>query len=134
MPASSFGCPVLPRVHAMKLEPVFLVAPKVSAGSVPTRRAFIFAGAAFLGGAVFGTACGYSLGAAAGPTPSPSEPAAPASTGDAKLDELRRLAVTAPIEELVAEHLDFVWWRERHYPNDAVLWQGVSRLAREVLR
>jgi hypothetical protein len=118
----------------MKLEPVFLVAPKVSAGSVSTRRAFLFAGAAFVGGAVLGTACGYSLGAATGSAPAPNEPPEPAKTGNNELDELRRLAVSAPIDELVDKHVPFMRLRDRNYQTDSVLWKGVGRLAEEALQ
>jgi hypothetical protein len=120
----------------MKLEPVFLVTPKLPSGSVPTRRAFLFAGAAFFGGAVLGTACGYSMGAAAAGPQAPVDPAQPIDppkTGNAELDELRRLAVVAPIEELVERHPLFLMLRDRHYRDDEILWRGVGRLARKAI-
>jgi hypothetical protein len=123
----------------MKLEPVFLLAPKLPAGSVPTRRAFLCAGAAFFGGAVLGTACGYSLGAASPTNSGPNDPAQlgapiePPKTGNAELDDLRRLAVVAPIEELVARSRYFLMARDITYRDDDVLWRGVARLANEAL-
>lgn len=117
----------------MKLAPVFLVAPKPPTGSVPTRRAFLFAGAAFLGGAVLGTACGYSLGAAANTPSAPAEPPEPPSTGNRELDELRRLAIKAPIDELVGQQKMFLLMVTQTYRRDHVLWQGVARLAEELL-
>lgn len=118
----------------MKLEPVFLVSPKVPVASVPTRRAFLFAGAAFFGGAVLGTACGYTLGTSVATAHLPAEPPQPAKTGNAELDELRRLAVSAPIEELVNMYGKFMWLRDLNYVTDEVLWKGVGRLADEALK
>jgi hypothetical protein len=114
----------------MKLEPVFLVAPKPKPPSMPTRRAFLLAGATFTLGAVTGGACGYSIGAAAAVPPAAEE--IPPS-GDVELDELRRLAVKAPIEELVERRLTFTNSVFKDYPTDELLWRGVGRLCDAVL-
>ena len=117
----------------MKLDPV-LLAPQKLPASMPTRRAFLGMGLAFTAGGAIGAACGYSMGASAVPQPSgppPEEELKP--SGDADLDELRRLAVKAPIEELVEKNLLFFVMLDRTYRTDPVLWKGVARLCSEVL-
>jgi hypothetical protein len=42
----------------MRLDPIYLVAPKPNPPSMPTRRAFLVAGATFTLGAAVGGACG----------------------------------------------------------------------------
>jgi len=115
----------------MRLDAVFLVAPKPKPPSIPTRRAFLIAGGMFATGAVLGGACGYSIGAAAGSGPAAAPGAEPdlVPSGDVELDELRRLAVKAPIEELVERGLLFLSMRVESYKTDAVLWRGVDRLS-----
>lgn len=128
----------------MRLEPVFLVAPKPKPPSITQRRAFLLAGATFFVGLASGGACGYSLGASGSSVPSSpvgeqsgtlgaeqrlAEGTVLTPTGDTDLDELRRLAVTAPIEELVSRGPLFMHVREAQYPQDRVLWQGVGRMA-----
>lgn len=109
----------------MKLEPVYLVAPRPKPPSMPTRRAFLFMGVAFAGGSIVGAACGYSIGSASGSDELPL-------TGDPDLDEWRRLAVKAPLKELVRLRHEFMVALDRDYPEDAVLWQGLNRLAAAV--
>ncbi len=116
----------------MKIDPVFLVAPAAPPPTVPTRRAFLLAGGAFAFGSMVGGACGYSIGAAKRePVEAAGEKADGelGSSGDAQLDELRRLAVKAPIEEFVAKWNP--WWGEFDftYTSDPILWQGLNRLA-----
>jgi hypothetical protein len=113
----------------MKLEPVYVVAQQRTQPSMPTRRAFLLAGATFTLGAAAGGACGYSLGAAGGQPESarPGEEELPPS-GDRELDELRRLAVRAPLAELIEKRLDFTFQTLRYYARDPVLWRGVGRL------
>lgn len=118
----------------MRLEPVYLLAPKKQP---PTRRAFLVFAGGFAGGALLGGACGYSLGTMSAASPVPSSAGGPdsaksddlPSSGDARLDALRRLAVKAPIEELVGVWAD--WWGEFdfNYGKDPILWQGLDRLA-----
>jgi len=95
------------------------------ASSVPTRRAFVIAGATFVMGAALGGTSGYSL-AARGNVP----PTGPDEThcGDEELEELRRLAVKAPMEELIERRLNFTYSTFHDYPKDPVLWQGIERL------
>jgi len=120
----------------MKLDAVFLVAPKPKPPSIPTRRAFLIAGGMFATGAMLGGACGYSIGAAVAPGPAvePGKEPEPdlVPSGDVELDELRRLAVKAPIEELVERASRFLQMRVQSYKTDAILWRGVDRLSREV--
>lgn len=112
----------------MRLEPVYLVAPRQTPPTMPSRRAFLLAGGAFVVGSAMGGACGYSLGVGSGGE------VAPESSGDATLDELRRLAVKAPIEELVQQRMFFANTLVDHYRNDGILWDGTVRLAEALLR
>jgi len=101
---------------------------------MPTRRAFLVAGATFTFGAALGGACGYSIGAASVPAAAQPDPVdAPLEpSGDADLDELRRLAVKASIEELVEKRLVFLSCVAKEYRGDVTLWRGVERLASRV--
>ncbi len=132
----------------MKIEPIYLLAPeaKPKVRSMTSRRAFLLAGSMFAAGTLVGGACGYTLGAAktedsAGaapgvvPEPKKKKPdeVVLEPSGDATLDELRRLAVKAPIEELVAQSSLFLGLRSRDYRDDQTLWQGLNRLANEVI-
>jgi hypothetical protein len=54
-------------------------------------------------------------------------------SGDFELDELRRLAVKAPIEELIQHRKTFMLFLGRTYRRDTVLWKGVERLAQYLL-
>ncbi|MBL8753300.1 MAG: hypothetical protein JNK15_08375 [Planctomycetes bacterium] len=54
------------------------------------------------------------------------------ATGDAVLDELRRLVRYAPIEEFLQHAPRFLATRNTSYPQDANLWMGVWRMARAV--
>ena len=122
----------------MRLEPVFLVAPRPKPPSIPTRRAFLMAGCAFAAGSIVGGACGYTIGAMGRGSDVGSASAGPAEielkpTGDADLDELQRLAVKAPIDELWEKANLFLGTRSFSYRDDAILYRGVERLALEVL-
>ncbi|HEB52202.1 MAG TPA: hypothetical protein ENI87_02985 [bacterium] len=109
----------------MRLEPVYLVAPKPKPPSVPTRRAFLLAGGTLFVGLGLGGACGYAAGSG---VLSELEP-----TGNAELDELRRLAVRAPIEELMDQAMLFLDLLRNNYPEDPFLWQGAKRIGEELL-
>jgi hypothetical protein len=133
----------------MRLDPVFVVGPKPASPSMPTRRAFLFAGGTFALGVSVGGACGYAVGVSAanagesvGHSAQPSEQRPtteqPAEadlkpSGDLELDEMRRLAVKAPIEELIEQRLIFVDSFLRNYSNDQILWRGLGRLCDAVL-
>jgi hypothetical protein len=99
---------------------------------MPTRRAFLLAGTTFAVGSVLGGACGYSLAASA-TKDTGTEDGDLAPSGDVELDELRRLAVKAPIEELVQRRLTFINILTKVYPRDRIGWQGIGRLADEAL-
>jgi hypothetical protein len=119
----------------MRIEPVYLLGPKVQVRTMPTRRAFLMAGGALLAGTAVGGACGYSLGAQSGAVDaSPGGESKRESSGDALLDELRRLAVDAPIAELVERATFFLGSLTDSYRSDALLWSGVGRLAEELAR
>lgn len=113
-------------------EAVYLAAPKVKDAAMPTRRAFLIAGCTFSLGTAVGGACGYSLGAAAAPsTPTVEDELKP--SGDVELDELRRLAIKAPLEELVQKRRVFLESLTIDYRTDAILWRGVERLTTKLL-
>lgn len=115
----------------MRLEPVYLLAPKPKQPSVPTRRAFLIAGGTFFAGIGLGGACGYAAGSARSDEDTPSNALTP--TGDADLDELRRLAVEAPIEELTGQWFPFLTLLHDTYQRDEFLWQGAKRICDEAI-
>ena len=113
----------------MRLEPVYLLAPKPKPPSMPTRRAILIAGSTFVAGFGVGGACGYAAGSRVAPAgESTSEPELQPS-GDADLDELRRLAVKAPIEELMQNAVVFANLVRATYRDDEILWRGMDRIA-----
>ncbi len=119
----------------MRLEPVYLVAPKPRPPSMPTRRAFLGMGLAFAVGGAIGSACGYSVGSAKAAEKAGGGPAGedyPLS-GNPELDELRRLAVKAPIEELMGIAMVFIRTVTQDYPEEVVAWKGVRRMGEHVL-
>jgi hypothetical protein len=121
-----------PQRLRMRLDPVFLLAPTPPPPSMPTRRAMLLTGGAFLLGSAIGSACGYTLGVAqAASKPENTDELKP--TGDVELDELQRLAVKAPIDELCEKAIPFLASRAADYPQDQILWRGVARLAREMV-
>ena len=89
-------------------------------------------GAMFATGLSLGGACGYAFGSRRADVPAPVSDDFEKS-GDADLDELRRLAVKAPIEELVKHDAMFVTLVSRTYRKDSYLWRGMRRLADHVL-
>jgi len=115
----------------MRIDPVYLVAPKPEKKKVPTRRAFLIAGGTFLAGLGLGGACGYAVGASGVQRAEEDEPLAP--TGNAELDELRRLAVKAPVEELMGKATVFLDFLRGTYRSDPILWSGADRIANEVI-
>ena len=121
----------------MRIEPIYLVAPAKQKPPALSRRAFLLAGGAFALGLGSGGACGYALGARKAAEPAANEPDAtaqlPPPSGDAELDELRRLAVVAPIEELVAQRDAFTDLLVKQHHDDDVLWKGLDRLVEQVL-
>ncbi|MGE3351896.1 MAG: hypothetical protein AB7O84_09155 [Planctomycetota bacterium] len=100
-----------------------------------SRRAFFGMGIAFVVGSAIGSACGYSVGSRAAATAAgrdgDEDPLTP--TGDADLDELHRLAVVAPIEELMGAAQTYLMLMSRTYRSDRVLWRGFERIARELV-
>ena len=94
------------------------------------------AGAAFVAGAGLGGACGFAVGGRgvpedSGATPRGGNPVTP--SGDALLDELRRVCSEGSIDELVADRFKLSHFMIAAYPDDEVLWHGVERLAQETL-
>lgn len=106
----------------MRLDTACIVAPKPKVPSMPTRRAFLLAGSTFVVGACVGGAAVHALHA-------PVVDEAMTPTGNAELDELRRLAVRAPIDELLRKGPPFLMAFTTTYPEDAVLWRGVLRMS-----
>jgi hypothetical protein len=133
----------------MKVDAIYLLAPKPKPPSGPTRRAFLIAGGTLVVGALAGGSCGYSMGLAARPSDKPEpkgdkpEPKAQDATapkveeelkpsGDAELDYWRQVAVKAPLDELFEKGVMFLGVRVRDYPKDQILWRGVERMVREL--
>jgi hypothetical protein len=116
----------------MHLNAIYLVGPKPKPPSIPSRRAFLIAGGTFLAGAALGGACGYAAGSSAVNTEQ-QEPKLPPPSGDAELDELRRLAITAPIEELASRWLYFADVFSSSYRKDAYLPTGIERLINHLM-
>jgi len=118
----------------VRLDPIFVLAPRPKPPSMSTRRAFVGMGIAFVTGGVIGSACGYAAGRAGQAKPvdaSTTEELQP--TGNADLDEVRRLAVKAPIEELMRVAETFLATVSLQYARDEVAWQGVVRIAAYVV-
>jgi hypothetical protein len=115
----------------MKLEPVYLVVPNPKPASLPNRRAFLIAGGTFLAGIGLGGACGYAAGSRR--LPHEGKPTLPAPSGNAELDELRRLALVAPIEELTRRWPQFTDAFGTRYRTDEYLPTGIERLVEQVL-
>lgn len=118
----------------MKLEPVFLLAPKPKPPSMPSRRAFLIAGGTFFAGIGLGGACGYAAGVSGKGEGVREENALPEPSGNAELDELRRLALKAPIEELVGKRDALLHFATSAYPNDKYIWHGIGRLVEATLQ
>ena len=113
----------------MRLDTACIVAPKPKVPSMPTRRAFLLAGGLFATGMSIGSACGYAVGAGREGDADAELTAALRPTGDADLDELRRLAVVAPMTELADKWQYFVNALRATYSADPILWHGAERLA-----
>ena len=118
----------------MRIEPIYLLAPKPKPPSIPTRRAFLIAGGTFFAGIGLGGACGYAAGIGAsgneGGTKTKNETG---PTGDANLDRLRWLAVDASIDVLIDNRNAFLNVLSSAYPKDLIAWQGVDRLVEAIL-
>lgn len=56
-----------------------------------------------------------------------------APSGDYELDQLRLIAVKAPLDELFAKAMFLLVDRVSTYPRDAALWHGVDRLTAEIV-
>jgi len=119
----------------MKIDPIYLLAPRPQAKGMPTRRAFLLASGTFVAGTAIGGACGYSMGASGSATAAQQPAAEPdlEKSGDVELDELRRLAVKAPLDELFEKAPLFLHDRVSTYKHDDVLWRGVDRLSKEII-
>jgi hypothetical protein len=102
-----------------------------------SRRGFVGVAVSFVVGGVLGAAGGYSIARAVArdalsPAASTTGDELP-SSGDTDLDELRWLAVKAPIETLTEESAVLIVNLYRYYPSDPYLWQGIGRLCRTVV-
>ncbi|MFK7742289.1 MAG: hypothetical protein AB8H80_18390 [Planctomycetota bacterium] len=96
------------------------------------------------GASVICGGCSYAKGDAhsepqtislrAEPNLTQSRPSLPPSSGDAELDELRRLALEAPIEELAHNWLYFLDSFGKSYRTDEYLPSGLGRFARHILK
>jgi hypothetical protein len=111
----------------MRLEPVYLVAPKPKPPMMTRRRALLLAGSMLATGLGVGCAGGYWLG-----TPS-HDAQQPPPPEDTTLRELRRLATDAPVAELLTNWSTFLGMLNDTYPHDAVLWRGAERLGEAIV-
>lgn len=107
----------------MEVEPVYVVVADARTNA-PSRRSFLAAGLAFACGGVLGSTSGFvaanwSSGAAVG-------------ARDEELERLRRLAVLAPVDELLDEGWTFLARLGCDYREDADLWHGFERLAARI--
>lgn len=116
----------------MLFEAVDLVEPRPKPPSMLTRRALLIAGGAFALGMTVGGACGFAAGSNREDAAT-TAPKLPPPSGNAELDELRRLALVAPIEELVGKHLAFVDSYATSYRDDPYLPHGIDRLISAIL-
>lgn len=108
----------------MKLQPVYVLAPKQQRTPAWTRRSLLLAGAAFLAGTGVGA---FAVSLSGGP----SNAAPPA---DPVLAWLRMLAdERTPTRDLAANAQRFLLHLDSSYPHDELLWQGAVRLARAVV-
>jgi hypothetical protein len=112
----------------------FVVAREPRVPSIPTRRAFLFAGLSFVAGAACGGVGVYA--ATAGDANSKNGEAGDIDraaglvpTGDADLDLLRRWALQDSIDELERNLPMFLEDFRVKYPADTYLWHGMERLA-----
>jgi hypothetical protein len=109
----------------MRIDAVYLLSPRPT----HTRRAFLFAaGGAFAGGVVVGGLGGFAIGSGRAASVPPTDSAPPPAENQ-ELEELRRLAVQAPIEELAGNWREFLERRDTAYADDAVLVVGLVRLS-----
>lgn len=117
----------------MRLDPVYVVAPRPAPPSIPTRRALLIAGAGALGAFCAGIATGWTW---RGPAAPPTEPGSqPGDSTDETLRWLQDLAApSSPVDGLVTNFMAFVWMVPRRYPDHPELWDGMVRLAQEVLK
>lgn len=113
----------------MRLDAVFVLAPKPKPPSIPTRRAFLVAGCAFVGGTVVGGSAVHLLGKAPAIQPIDRPPA----PEDPILVWLRMLVDDrTPIGELIGSADKFVFHLDLHYHDQEDLWAGVTRLAHAI--
>jgi hypothetical protein len=108
----------------MKLEPVFVVAPRPEAPAITTRRAFL----AMAGSFALGAATGFAVDRYRAPPPGP-KPRPP----DLRLEWLHNLCIdSTSLADLIADRAAVVQYIPQ-YPGDAVLWHGVYRLATGII-
>ncbi len=108
----------------MEVDPVYVVVADTSA-KVPSRRSFLAAGFAFACGGVLGSTSGFVTAKWASAN-------AAAGVRDAELERLRRLAVLAPVEELVEGGWTYLVRLADDYREDPELWFGLERLAARI--
>ncbi len=116
----------------MKLEPVYVLGSKPQPPSMPTRRAVLLAGAAFALGAGSGYFSSQALGRRTGSAPAATEPP-PTTSLDPRLQWLHEQCEDrTPVATLLANRAWLFQFLPR-YPDDPILWHGMSRAIREIL-
>jgi hypothetical protein len=109
---------------AVEVEPVYVVVADARTNA-PSRRSFLAAACAFACGGLVGSASGFAAASWA------SSDAA-AGVRDEELERLRRLALSAPVDELLDEGWTFLARLGCDYREDQDLWRGFERLAERV--
>jgi hypothetical protein len=54
-------------------------------------------------------------------------------SGNAELDYWRKLALSSPVDELIAQGIEFTRIRLASYQKDDILWSGIGRMTKEVV-
>jgi hypothetical protein len=113
----------------MKLEPVYRVGPPPTPKTVASRRAFLLASCAAVGGGIAGVASGFLLRAPA-PTTANQKDQPPE---DKRLVWLREQCDdSTPIETLLRHRVVLMQYL-RDFQEDPMIWHGIERLGREIV-
>jgi hypothetical protein len=107
----------------VEVEPVYVVESHARSRA-SSRRSFLATGFAFAFGGAVGSTGGFAAArATAGPEP---------TERDADLVRLQRLAIEAPVEELVENGWEYLAKLGSDYREDETLWHGFERIAARV--
>lgn len=111
----------------MRLDPVYLAAPKTTWTRGTSRRAFLLAGGTFFAGVSLGGAS--SVDANAG-----SDVAETRAASEPVLRRLQRLSQDGSLAELVDARFELLHFVASDYADDPALWHGIARLGEACLK